>query len=396
MNDDKHEEALAETTADADHSEASQAPNLDDWTYTGSQLDALEAPPIRMLVPDLISFGLNLLAAKPKQGKSFFALQLAIAIGQGGTFLGHKLERGSVLYFGLEDNPGRLKQRSRDLNDGDPPPDEVRFYRTGNGRIELPEIEDRITKWASQVLNPTLVVIDTLGKVMPHRSSGKTEYAHSTDVIGSLQELALKLGIAILLIHHTNKNHETADDFDQVHGSIGINGAADTILLLNRARGSNVATLAATGRDLIETMDVTLEQRGPKWHMAGVRDYRDILDVPELQLQVLEAVHSGSQQTGAIATTIGTTTQNTSNYIKKLRDAGYLEKVSHGVHRLAPGTEAKLDAIREIHAANFHVGPEEERPEEGILDKDPMPPATHEPAFEPDFGDDIEFDFGPN
>lgn len=349
-----------------------QAISLDDWTYTGGQLDAEEFEPVKMIVPGILPIGLGILVAKPKIGKSFFSLQLCLAVAQGGEFLGRKLEQGSALYFGLEDSNVRLQQRSRYLNEDEPLPEALRFYRNTRHLPNLTEIEELITAWANDVPDPTLVVIDTMGRALPKKAFGTDNYEHYTTILGSLQSLALSLDLAILLVHHVNKNHESADDFDQVHGSIGINGAADTILLINRSRGAQTGTLSVTGRDLEEVINFPIEQRGVRWYVSGARNHREILDVSDQRLKVLNAVSGGATKKSAIDAAVGISPSAAGNALKALVDSGHLVRPGHGLYELAPGIESKLREIDELSEPSEDPVNSGETPE-AVLDRDPMP-----------------------
>src|SRR5437899_415632 len=50
----------------------------------------------------LLEAGLSMIAGKPKSGKSTLARQLAVAVANGHTFLGHDTKQGRVLYLSLE------------------------------------------------------------------------------------------------------------------------------------------------------------------------------------------------------------------------------------------------------------------------------------------------------
>ena len=64
------------------------------------------------MVPPLIPEGVTILAGKPKVGKSWFALDLALALAGGRYVLGDiHLMDGNVLYAALEDNERRLRSR---------------------------------------------------------------------------------------------------------------------------------------------------------------------------------------------------------------------------------------------------------------------------------------------
>jgi len=67
-------------------------------------------------VPKIIPEGVSLLVGASKIGKSWLALDLAIAVASGGRFLGHiEVEAGEVLYLALEDTKRRLQNRLKTL-----------------------------------------------------------------------------------------------------------------------------------------------------------------------------------------------------------------------------------------------------------------------------------------
>src|SRR6266536_2517014 len=81
-------------------------------TETAKDLRREIFPPLKYLVPDLVVEGLLLLAGKPKVGKSWWALDVALASARGGYCLGNrKCEQGAVLYLALEDGKRRLQRR---------------------------------------------------------------------------------------------------------------------------------------------------------------------------------------------------------------------------------------------------------------------------------------------
>ena len=77
-----------------------------------------ELPPVRWTIPEILPEGLTLLAGKPKLGKSWLALSVALSIAAGGVALGTQpVAKGDVLYLALEDNARRLQSRARRLLD---------------------------------------------------------------------------------------------------------------------------------------------------------------------------------------------------------------------------------------------------------------------------------------
>jgi hypothetical protein len=62
-------------------------------TLTAAELLGLDLPPIRWSVAGLVPEGVTLLAGKPKLGKSWMALGIAIAISTGGCGIGYAAGR---------------------------------------------------------------------------------------------------------------------------------------------------------------------------------------------------------------------------------------------------------------------------------------------------------------
>jgi hypothetical protein len=84
--------------------------------FTLQELLARQLPPIRWAIPDILPEGLTLLAGKPKLGKSWLALSVALAVAAGGVALGtYPVKQGEVLYLALEDNERRLQSRAKQL-----------------------------------------------------------------------------------------------------------------------------------------------------------------------------------------------------------------------------------------------------------------------------------------
>ena len=137
-----------------------------------------------------------------------------------------------MLYLSLEDTFNRLQKRLLQLVGSEEAPrtaghaDGMQQHRAGAGRT------------AHQLLyqhpDTGLIVIDTLQKVRKGDQNGSM-YANDYRDIGALKELADKYGICILLVHHLRKQ-SSSDPYDQISGSTGIMGVADTTWLMHRQR----------------------------------------------------------------------------------------------------------------------------------------------------------------
>jgi hypothetical protein len=207
-----------------------------------------EFPKTLWVVPDLLPEGLTLLAAKPKLGKSWLALGLALAVASGGVALGKTpVEAGDVLYLALEDSPKRLRNRTEQLLQGEPPPSRLevttRWPRLDDGGLRLLEV------WLLGHPEARLLILDTLAKIRGHARSA-TLYGEDYASLEQVQALAHARSVSILVIHHTGKESRE-DALDEVNATQGLNGVADNVLVLRRERGKPQARLIGDGRELL-------------------------------------------------------------------------------------------------------------------------------------------------
>ena len=76
---------------------------------------ALQKTPF--IVDRLLAPGLYVLAGAPKVGKSWLVLDLCLSVAEGQDFLGHRTEKGQVVYLALEDSLIRLQNRVYEFTD---------------------------------------------------------------------------------------------------------------------------------------------------------------------------------------------------------------------------------------------------------------------------------------
>jgi hypothetical protein len=217
----------------------------------GAWLDGQHFAPLRYTVPGLMPAGLGIMAAPPKAGKSLLVLDWILAVASGGAALG-KLQTGAArdtLYLALEDGDRRLQARCRHLLAPDEPiPERFRYILAVPPGDVLAVITDALAKHPET----GLIVIDTLGRIMPLPLQGETTYQRDYRVAVALKRIAdERPGLTIIVIHHTRKAF--SDDFiDSISGTHGLAGAADTIITITRGRGKGDGILQVTGRDVIE------------------------------------------------------------------------------------------------------------------------------------------------
>ena len=78
-------------------------------------------------------------------------------------------------------------------------------------------------------------------------------YAQDYKDLSSLKKIADNHGICIFVVHHTRKERDGGNIFNDMTGSTGIMGVADTGMILRKDdRFGDNATLCITGRDVEE------------------------------------------------------------------------------------------------------------------------------------------------
>jgi hypothetical protein len=231
--------------------EAERGPPPKVNVLTAPELLAVVYPEPRWAVPGILPEGLGLLAGKPKLGKSWLAMNVALAVATGGRALGRMdVEAGDVLYLALEDGPRRLQARIRKLLERQQTPPSARLHlacdwpKDKGGRYAL-------ACWLQTHPDARLVVIDTWPKFRPRRCARQDEYEQDYEDAGGLAALAMENRVAVLAVAHCRKM-SALDPFDEIRASTGLGGGADTLMVLRRERGHQDATLFVTGRDLDE------------------------------------------------------------------------------------------------------------------------------------------------
>ncbi len=218
--------------------------------WTASDLLAHTFPAPRWAVPGVLAEGVNLLAGAPKVGKSWAALNIAVAVASGGKAFGRiDVASGDVLYLALEDTPRRLADRLRKVLGRDREPDRLTFVTA------CPPITegglDRISKWLTEHPDARLVIVDVFARIRGRADAAASAYDTDYAAMAALKTLADAHGISVLVVHHTRK--AASEDFlYEVSGTNGLAGAADAVLVLKRMRGSADAELHITGRDVDE------------------------------------------------------------------------------------------------------------------------------------------------
>lgn len=251
------------------------------------------------VVDGLIPQGLSVLSGSSKIGKSWLMLWLSPQVAKGQPVWEFETHKSDVLYLCLEDTYARIQNRLYKLTDE--APSELRIattsFQIGNG------LEQQIEEYLSDFPNTKLVIIDTFQKVRDSKSTGGKSgmYAGDYDDVSALKNISDKYGIAVVVVHHVRKLKDVSDPFNEVSGSTGITGAADTNFVLKRSRANESGTLLATGRD-IEYQEVTLKfnSHSHLWELVERKDMEDIRreEIPKFIFRLVDFISESKEWQG--------------------------------------------------------------------------------------------------
>jgi hypothetical protein len=261
-------------------------------------LDTMIIPPTRWLVDGLIAPGLTILAAPPKQGKSYLALQTALCAGAGVDVLERATQASRVTYFDLEEWHGLLKERVDPIRAAhkltQKLPVKIKLT-TGTGEAALRDMEREVADGSR------LIIVDIFAKIRDELSENAKQNAYARDIafVGTLAQAVLSwTDTAVVVVHHGNKGKH--DDWQsKISGSSGITGASHTNIYMARPdlRGMNeddkreamrYRTLHAIGKQ-VRDQEIAIEMlpnmggwkvsNVKPWEISVTRKQKQIVDV---------------------------------------------------------------------------------------------------------------------
>lgn len=226
--------------------------------------------PPRWAIEDLLPEGLTIVAGAPKSGKSWLALDIALAVSRGDKVMGeYQADKGEVGYLALEDNERRLQSRLRMIAEDDKTEQNGSLYYLTEIAGMIDGGMGLLDEWLEEHPKCRLLIIDTLARFMPAHERGSNAYQADYAIVSRLQKLALKHRIALVVIHHVRKE-KSSNVFDDISGSNGITGPADAIWVLKRAPTETTGTLTVTGRDIEENAFVAeFNKDSCRWTLLG-------------------------------------------------------------------------------------------------------------------------------
>ena len=306
-------------------------------------------PPVRWIVEGVIPEGLTLLAGPPKLGKSWFTLDMAIAVATGGNCLGREVAGGDVLLMALEDNDRRIQNRMNKvlphhedwggmrlstytLNSWDP------LHTLDAGAL------DAMDAWRASVASPRVVVVDVLAKVKPVKRSGESDYDAMYRGLRDLHAWAAEHSLSVVVVHHTRKGARPADPFEAVSGTMAFTAVPDaTLVMFPDANGNFDAELYGRGRDVAE-FEEALNWEHFRWQLVEDADAARLSDERRAIHLELEASAPTALSVQEIADLTSQPRNNVDALLAKMKKAGQVQRVGRGLYTVPKATDDRWKA----------------------------------------------------
>lgn len=214
----------------------------------------------------LLVEGTCILSAKPKLGKSWFALDLCLAVAAGRDFVGYKTRQCSTLYLDLETSePIQKKRLTKALKERKVPKNfylEKETDPLNNGFV------DQIEAYLKEDPDIGVIVIDVFQLVRsPAKNMKETEYEHAYRDISPLNELAQRHHISIILVCHDRKTVDD-DPFANILGSTGLQGAVTQMIVMFKRKQDGPIHISVKGKTIDGLPELDVELVNAEWHVV--------------------------------------------------------------------------------------------------------------------------------
>lgn len=338
-----------------------------------SEVVTCATAPKAPLIRDLLYPGAWLLVGRPKIGKSWLLLQLALAFAEGGSFLGYNCETAGaeVLCIFAEDDDARIKSRLIALGVARAPStchlvNQVALRDLAARFADHLTFVEFLALWLSSHPTVRLVLVDTETTVRQIWQSG-TPTEHYSRVVETdysqtraFDELALQRQLAILLVNHASKlkSGEWHDIHELINRSnTALAGASGSIALADPPDADRfnpkqkTRVLGIRGRDLKEDVLLAVHQSEVMPYFVSDGEYAEVRQsqteaelleaLEQLMLEAPDRFVSAEEIGDAVGKTRGTVKRALSRMFKKGRTTWKRQRVTvkHGKgggYRLEP------------------------------------------------------------
>lgn len=294
------------------------------------------------IIDSLLYPGLTILGGRPKVGKSWLALQLALSLISNEKLGGYlEVKKPSrVRYVSLEDRKHQIKARLHKLTPFTEYQRDLDFVfeleplLTGG----LAALDQDLAEHPVEVL-----IVDSLLAAVKTASRDHVDIMQADyNVVAMLRDLAVRHSLALVLIAHTRK---AAGDFlDLIQGTTGTTAAADAVWVIQRLP-EGTATLSVVGRE-IETnvFGLKRDEGFPAWIITGEGDEISQSDARRDIIELLR--DEGPLKPSRIAGRLRKSISGTHRLLVALCSAGLVIRTGYGTYQIPKTGQTKEDYVQ--------------------------------------------------
>lgn len=289
-----------------------------------------EQTPTLWLIEHLWSSGaVGVIGGAPKCGKSWLALELAVAVASGRPCLGHFAvpATGPVLLYAAEDTPLQVRQRIEQLCLARTAPFatlELGLILEPTLRIDRPQDIDRLrTTLARQ--HYRLLILDPYVRLQAADENNATEVAA---ILATLRELSRTFSLALLLVHHARKSSSDAAG-QALRGSSDFHAWGDSNLYLRRRGQELLLTVEHRAAAAPPPLTLALAHDPLRLEIIRHADDHTLVD-GSLEQRLLAALAQGPAHLEQLRAAVAARKQSVTRALHTLEGAGHVVRHVHG------------------------------------------------------------------
>jgi hypothetical protein len=214
--------------------------------YTFDSLRSLVIPGSETLVEDmLVTPGLTLMVGASKSGKTVLACQMAMCLASGlQLFDNYTTQQANGLIVEWDDRrgPSSLKAfvaKARASREGQPLHWSVKEPEHEDSLINFTLSDPEFVPWLKNMIEETqarLVILDSYTALRGFHSAGKDIVKVEATELSALNRLAVEMGCAFILIHHTSKGASTQERHSRSAGTFAMQAVSEAQIVVERFR----------------------------------------------------------------------------------------------------------------------------------------------------------------
>jgi hypothetical protein len=271
----------------------------------------------------------GVIGGSPKCGKSWLALELAVAVASGRPCLGHFAvpAAGPVLLYAAEDTPLQVRHRIEQLCQARGAPFEtleLRLILEPTLRIDRAADIDRLrTTLARQ--HYRLLILDPYVRLQAADENNATEVAA---ILATLRELSRSFSLALLLVHHARKS--PGDVAGQaLRGSSDFHAWGDCNLYLRRRSYELLLTVEHRAAAAPPPLTLVLAHDPLRLEIVRHADDPSAAD-PSLEQRLLGALAKGPAHLEQLRAAVAARKQSVTRALHTLEETGRVVRHAHG------------------------------------------------------------------